>query len=132
MKKFIALFLVLCTIFTITACGSDPEKLEWEGFSGLPFKNMLEKGVPKLIGTNVTVSIKEGWDTTELDDSNVDEAYTFVVVTEEFEIDSYEFFMAVEDDKLVANGAVAHEADEDDFIYGDQAYEILEEVSEEL
>ncbi len=134
MKKLIALFLVIVIVFAFTGCGANPEKMEWEGYSGTPFKEMLEKGISKKLDMDVNVSIKTGWETSELDDDGIDKAYTFVVDPEDenFVIDSYEFFMAVEDNELVVKGAVAHSNGDDDFLKEESAFRQLKSVAEEL
>ena len=147
LKKITTMLLALCTIFAFTACGNDPEEIAWEGYEDMPFIEFLEEAMPEMISesrdVDVTVSVEEGWDTSDLEDKDADyldeedaeEPYTYYYVETEVddEKSGYRFYMDVTDDDLLTiEGAVLFEGDDEpDFIKGRKAEDALEEMLEE-
>ncbi len=73
MKRIISLLLICISLFSLTACGSNPKKAFWEGYNEMNFAEFLNtyiKQVHKASDEDIDVSFKKGWSGSELLDDD--------------------------------------------------------------
>jgi len=76
-RKILCIGIVICTLFTLTACTGNMQTAKWEGYTDLSFMDFLEQGIyGNIIEEDVDVSVEinceSGWDNaTKLDETDV-------------------------------------------------------------
>ena len=106
----------------------------WSGYPDMAFVDFLEEGAIVLMegdeGVDVTVTHKNGWDTEELDDADVDVPYTYVLRMED-DTDwlSVSFYMSLENGELEVYGGLMEMEDYSEFGEKEDVEGLLEQIA---